>query len=63
VAALAAVPLSDLELWRSLAAVALAAVTSWLLLSWLVRRFSGITGDILGALVEVSTTVVLLTVA
>jgi adenosylcobinamide-GDP ribazoletransferase len=62
-AALAAVPLSDLELWRPLVAVALAAGVGWLLLSWLVRRFTGITGDILGALVEATTTVVLLTVA
>jgi adenosylcobinamide-GDP ribazoletransferase len=61
-AGLAAVPLSDLELWRALVAVALAAGVGWLLLSWLVRRFTGITGDILGALVEASTTVALLTV-
>jgi cobalamin synthase len=46
-----------------LVAVALAAGVGWLLLSWLVRRFTGITGDILGALVEATTTVVLLTVA
>lgn len=62
-AGLAAVPLSDLELWRSLVAVALTAGVGWLLLSWLVRRFTGITGDILGALVEATTTVALLTVA
>jgi len=62
-AALAAVPLSDLELWRPLVAVTLAAGVGWLLLSWLVRRFTGITGDILGGLVEATTTVVLLTVA
>jgi adenosylcobinamide-GDP ribazoletransferase len=53
--------LSNLAIWRTVAAVVLAAAAGSFLLSWCVRRFGGITGDILGALTETATTIALLT--
>ena len=61
--ALGAAAISSLELWRTVLAVVLGLGAASLVLSWCVRRFEGITGDVLGALVETSTAVALLTLA
>lgn len=45
--------------WLPVVAVALAAVGTGWLLRVAVRRFGGITGDVLGAVVELSATVLL----
>ncbi len=55
--------LSPLGLWRPLLAVALGSAAALVLLALCVRRFGGITGDVLGALVETATTVALLALA
>lgn len=48
---------------RAGAALVVALVAAWLLLRHAVRRFGGVTGDVLGALVEVTSTVALLAMA
>ncbi len=62
-AATGAALMSSLDMWRAVLAVVLGLGAALLLLSLCVRRFGGTTGDVLGALVEVATTVTLLTLA
>ena len=62
-AAGAAGVLSDLEVWRALLAVVVVAVGGLLLTAAFVRRFGGISGDTLGALVEIGTAAALLVLA
>ena len=50
-------------LFRALVAVVVALLAAWLLVRWAVRRLGGVTGDVLGAAVEVTSTTVLVVLA
>ncbi|MDL9948472.1 adenosylcobinamide-GDP ribazoletransferase [Gordonia sp. ABSL11-1] len=52
---------SGISPWRAVSSVAFAVVVLALLLRHVIRRLSGITGDVLGASVEVTCTILLLT--
>jgi adenosylcobinamide-GDP ribazoletransferase len=49
--------------WRAVAAMAAALLAAWLLRQHAVRRLGGITGDVLGALIETATTTALVVFA
>lgn len=63
VVAVGATVLSDVGVWRVFLAIGLAIVGAAALLGFCVRRFGGVTGDVLGALVETATAIALLGLA
>lgn len=55
--------LAGLPWWQGVLAVAVAAATSWYVVRLAVRRLGGVTGDVLGASVEVAAAALLLVLA
>jgi adenosylcobinamide-GDP ribazoletransferase len=54
---------SSFDWWAGALAVAVVVVMTWLLVRRAVSRFGGITGDVIGAAVEIGTAAALLTLA